>query len=238
MFGTRITLAKNAKDEAEKPFWISYADLMTALMVLFLVAMSVALLAVTKKVDESERRKNQRDSEIRQLLEQVKQAADEFPGMYVDMQRRSIYFGPQAHFEHDKYLVSGETAAQLRAFVRKLLNIARQPLGQKWLKLIVVEGYTSTAGPYLYNLDLSLKRSHKVLCVLLEQPVNSQSFLTEDEQKEVRKYFLVGGYSFNSSKKSPDESRRIELRLEFLGLDETREPVIDQNGKLGECQLR
>ena len=29
------------RDEAEKPFWISFADLMTALMVLFLVVMGV-----------------------------------------------------------------------------------------------------------------------------------------------------------------------------------------------------
>ena len=38
MFGTPIIVKRGSKDEAEKPFWISYADLMTALMVLFLVA--------------------------------------------------------------------------------------------------------------------------------------------------------------------------------------------------------
>ena len=36
-----------SRDEAEKPFWISFSDLMTALMVLFLVAMAVALVSVT-----------------------------------------------------------------------------------------------------------------------------------------------------------------------------------------------
>ena len=47
MFGINAQRHKASKEEAEKPFWISYADLMTALMVLFLVVMSVALLAVT-----------------------------------------------------------------------------------------------------------------------------------------------------------------------------------------------
>jgi flagellar motor protein MotB len=49
-----IIVKRGSKDEAEKPFWISYADLMTALMVLFLVVMSVALLAVTKTVSQIE----------------------------------------------------------------------------------------------------------------------------------------------------------------------------------------
>jgi hypothetical protein len=55
MFGTRVVVGRRARDEAEKPFWISFADLMSALMVLFLLAMSVALLAVTKNVTDAER---------------------------------------------------------------------------------------------------------------------------------------------------------------------------------------
>lgn len=38
---------KKTKEEGEKPFWISFSDLMTALMVMFLVVMAVALLAVS-----------------------------------------------------------------------------------------------------------------------------------------------------------------------------------------------
>ena len=47
MIGIKASRRKAGKDEAEKPFWISFSDLMTALMVLFLVAMAVALIAVT-----------------------------------------------------------------------------------------------------------------------------------------------------------------------------------------------
>ena len=51
MFGIR-TLPNNSKTEAEKPFWISYADLMTALMTLFLVVMVASLISVTKKITQ------------------------------------------------------------------------------------------------------------------------------------------------------------------------------------------
>ena len=71
-----IIVKRRSKDEAEKPFWISYADLMTALMVLFLVVMSVALLAVTKTVSQIEQEKAQRQKDIAKLLDEVEQAAD------------------------------------------------------------------------------------------------------------------------------------------------------------------
>ena len=51
---TRALIRPKAKSEAEKPFWISYADLMTALMVLFLVVMVVSLLSFANAVSESE----------------------------------------------------------------------------------------------------------------------------------------------------------------------------------------
>ena len=54
MFAKVVKSGGKGRDQAEKPFWISYADLMTALMVLFLVVMSVALLAVTKKITDQE----------------------------------------------------------------------------------------------------------------------------------------------------------------------------------------
>lgn len=55
MFGQRISIPRRAREEGEKPFWISFADLMTALMVLFLLVMSVALLAVTKTMTQRDR---------------------------------------------------------------------------------------------------------------------------------------------------------------------------------------
>lgn len=243
MFGSRITLKKGSKDEAEKPFWISYADLMTSLMVLFLVVMSVALLAVTKKLDETldqkeEKLKNERNKEIDLLLAQIAEAASAFSEMRVDRDNHTIDFGKQASFKVDSFSVSPETATSLRAFTRKLLDIARRDLGQKWLKRVVIEGYTSIEGPYLYNLNLSLNRSHRVMCVLFEQPQIDPNILTESELQEVRKLFLVGGYSSNSAKQTLAESRRIELRLEFFPLHDPHESPAEAMGKLGSCQLK
>src|SRR5271156_3711701 len=98
MLGTPFIVKRGAKGEAEKPFWISYADLMTALMVLFLVVMSVALLAVTKTVNEIERQKIERDQDIAKLLDAVGSAAARYPGVTVDRDQNIINFGDQAYF--------------------------------------------------------------------------------------------------------------------------------------------
>ena len=238
MLGTRVLLKKNGRDEAEKPFWISYADLMTALMVLFLLVMSVALLAVTKTVNEAEVRKAARERDITDLLAQVKRATNEFPGVTVDMDRGVIDFHERAQFETGSSRLTSEQAKLLRSFVPKVLAIARNDLGKQWLKRIVVEGFADQRGTYLLNLNLSLQRSERLLCVLLARPSTDERPMSADELEQIRDLFLVGGYSFNSAKASFDESRRIELRLEFYGVDEEHLAADGANrGNFGICAL-
>lgn len=171
MIGQRIAIRRGAKDEAEKPFWISFADLMTALMVLFLLAMSVALLAVTKRVTEEERRRAERQAQIEQLLSEIERATQEFPGVIIDKNRHVIDFGDRARFETASSRLNAEQARLLRVFVPNVLTIAGSDLGRAWLKRIVVEGFTDARGSYLYNLNLSLQRSERVLCELLAPPL-------------------------------------------------------------------
>ena len=53
MLFARTTVHRNGNEEGERPFWNSFADLMTALMVLFLVSLSVALNDANKRRDEA-----------------------------------------------------------------------------------------------------------------------------------------------------------------------------------------
>jgi outer membrane protein OmpA-like peptidoglycan-associated protein len=304
MLGRPLVVKRGSKGEAERPFWISYADLMTALMVLFLVAMSVAMLALTntvrdiakknatlqstaeevtrqkdelqqkreeaeKKNDqlntamqkletyeselekyqkteqerEHDRLKAEREREIALLLDQVAKSTLKYPSVRVDKDQKTIDFGDRARFDKGKYALTPEQNKLLRAFVPEVLAIARNELGRKWLKQIVVEGFASPEGDYLYNLNLSMQRSQNVLCALLAPPYQDERPMTQAEREQIRDLFLVGGYSFNATKcnaatKSCDESRRVELRLEFLGVGESRpstEAALGDN--LGNCML-
>ena len=106
-----------------------------------------------------------------------------------------------------------------------------------------MEGFASPEGDYLYNLNLSLQRSQRVLCVLFGTPEPDETPLTAEQLEQIRDLFLVGGYSFNAVKfdeetKSYDASRRVELRLEFLNPKETRPPTVAVlHYQFGRCQL-
>lgn len=50
---SQIFKKRSNKSEGESPFWISFSDLMTALMTLFLVVMAVTLISIQKSIPES-----------------------------------------------------------------------------------------------------------------------------------------------------------------------------------------
>jgi outer membrane protein OmpA-like peptidoglycan-associated protein len=237
MIGARISLKRGSKDEAEKPFWISFADLMTALMVLFLVVMGVALLAVTKNVTEREKKEAQHRKEIEIILDRFEAAAQRHKedGIKIDRQRQVIDFGQRALFAFGKSNLEKSQEEVLRRFVPEILKLSNDEIGKRVLKRLVVEGYTDKKGTYLSNLNLSLQRSQRVLCSMFA--VRGATLLSDSEKEQVRSLFLVGGYSFNAAKDRDEESRRVEMRLEFLGVEERRQEVHQLPGNFGECAL-
>lgn len=217
MFGIKARRSKRGKEEAEKPFWISFSDLMTALMVLFLVAMAVALMAVTKPGDE-------RGTGIGSCMQKMQNLASREGFTVKDY---SIEFGEAAEFKDDDHRLDPDQERRVRAFMPKVLEAAGNPDCNRWLKRVVVEGFASPKdkqgkpGSYLYNLNLSFLRSQRILCVVLDSQAGDA--LEPDVRGRIKTLFFAGGSSFSTMGKSDDQMRRVELKLEFLGLDESRE---------------
>ena len=229
MFGNnRYAKKHRPKDEGEKPFWISFADLMTALMTLFLVVMAVSLMVVTKKINEATQAEKERSSEILDICTSIKDdptLKDQL--VTVDCKENRINFGEAGRFGHNDYRLSSEGIKALSALVPVVLNAANSKNGEKWFKQIVIEGFTDTDGSYLYNLNLSLRRSEWVMCSLLDPKFNPELTLTAAQESQIKQLFLAGGVSFNAAKDSKEASRRVELRMQFYGLKE-QEDIEDQ----------
>jgi hypothetical protein len=98
----------------------------------------------------------------------------------------------------------------------------------------MVEGYTSKTGDYMTNLRLSLERSKEVVCELAKTEADGTGGLSIEEKNEVKRLFFVGGFSFNSQKKSDEESRRAELKLEFWQLNDEKKRLEEQRIDLAE----
>ncbi|MBF0143205.1 MAG: OmpA family protein [Magnetococcales bacterium] len=219
MLGIRTPPRGPESDEAEKPFWISYSDLMTALMVLFLVAMSVSLFSITQKVISGpEEHRKKVDVCMAEVEEMTRR---DFPG--VEVKGHSVSFGTLALFATNKHKLDQAAEATLRSYVPRVLDLARSRGCGEVFKRVIVEGFASQSGTYIHNLNLSLQRAERVLCALLDPGVGEP--LSESDRRDVRNLFLVGGSSFNALKSTDAESQRIELKLEFLGYGETRETI-------------
>lgn len=223
MLGIRASRRSARKDEPEKPFWISFSDLMTALMVLFLVAMAVALIAVTHGLATINKDKEERETTIKTCIANIGALTvlPEFRG--VEVRGNSLDFGTLVQFHDDKHTFENQTQEHfVRKFVPRVLELARRTECDHWLKRVVVEGFASQTGDYLYNLNLSYLRSQRVLCVLLNTKTDDTLSLVD--RKLVQTLFLVGGSSFNTAVRPASQMRRVELKLEFreLGTDRDR----------------
>lgn len=192
---------------------------MTSLMILFLVVMVTSLLVVTKGIRAEAQKAEQRSKEIRSICEELAGSVRSIEGVRVNCQDNRIDFGEGGRFAFGDHRMLDDR--KLYRVVEEVLRTSNNVAAQRWLKRIVVEGYADTVGSYLENLDLSLKRSHWVMCRLLS--VSSQ--LDSMQKQEVRQLFMIGGVSFNNPKGDQDASRRVELKLEFYGADDPKDPV-------------
>lgn len=218
MFG-KTAAPVRARDEGEKPFWISFADLMTAMMILFLVVMVASLSSVTQRIQQAEQGEKERGADIAKLCQDLKiKAGDRNATILVDCQDNRISFGEAGRFGHNQYYLDNKGQQALQDVVPLILDAADSEEGRKWLKQVVIEGFTDTDGSYLYNLHLSLQRSEWVMCSLLDSRSPVQKGLAAERQQQIRSMFLAGGVSFNNAKDSKEESRRVELRMQFYGL--------------------
>jgi len=252
-------------EEGEKPFWISYSDLMTALMILFLVVMVSTLSAVTKQtipvvdgglvplleepekkskapvVEQQDQSEQLRQIETMHLCKELESSSDRSGlGVSINCETKSIDLGEGARFDSGKWELPEEGRNSLAKIVPLIIESAQSELGRKWLKRVHIQGFTDTDGSYLYNLNLSLKRSEWVMCQLLSDEGGGKSIeLSEAEKRIAKKLFFIGGVSFNNAKESKDASRRVELKLEFNS--QQAEPkdaaVFDARDRVEKCQI-
>ncbi len=240
MIGPRLSIAKNVRDEAEKPFWISYADLMTSLMMVFLVVMIVLLAAVAREIaltkeeqakTKVEQAKNLRLIEGGQAAVKDQKYQDEQQakiktfeeqlnaelrplGATVDFEKHRILLGDIAEFENDSSALSSDDQEKVRAIVKKVLSVYRIH-GLDLLTRVDVEGFASSTGDYFTNLDLSLRRSEVLMCTVLSGRTVVPGQLSRREQEVTARLFAIGGRSSNDLKPTEAQSRRIELSLQF-----------------------
>lgn len=233
MLGMRPRGRRPSRDEGERPFWISFSDLMTSLMVLFLVAMAVALMAVTQALEKNKEEKDNQDRSAELRTQSIDGCMEELAALTkleefkgVAVRGYSIDFGTLVQFQDREHRFENPSDEHLvRRFVPRVLDVARAPRCKQFLRRVVVEGFASQTGDYLYNLNLSYLRSQRVLCALLDS--RPSDALSPVDRKLIQTLFLAGGSSFNTASSDAARMRRVEIKLEFMDLGAKQEPAPD-----------
>jgi chemotaxis protein MotB len=197
----------------ETNYWMSYADLMSAMLMVFVLLLSVIILDYKSDMDEKQRQidavTNVKNNIIADLTEEFKGSN---MNIEVDPQTGAIRFPGNILYEVNSSELSPEGIKFLREFVPKYFGIILQDKFREDISSIIVEGHTDKAGSYLYNLDLSQARAFSVV-----QEIYDENFVDFPEKDISKDYLTSNGRSFMVPINNPDgtynpnKSRRVEF---------------------------
>ncbi len=257
MLGMHISRTK-FREEGEKPFWISYSDLMTALMVLFLVVMSVSILTITQELLEKQdrliaqqkdlERKNAELALAKRMMDEFKQVREKRQKAIDSVMKQLEAAAAEERFKgqitifRDQLTLGFGDAARFQRGDYHLTND-----GSVLLRSFTPAILTAADSPEgrqwfrrvvvegftdtdgSYLYNLNLSlKRAQSVVCALMAPPTNGSALTIEQQRRVSELFLVGGFSFNSKRASMEESRRVEWRLEFRPVKDLDQTAIDQ----------
>lgn len=253
-------------DEGERPFWISYADMMTASMTLFLVMMAAFIAINTKNLKEySTTLKDQqvRSAAIAEIMTQIdnkvrNDSLTKQDQIQVIKGSASIDMGKICEFAQSDYTLSQKQLTKLRHIVNyDIVEVITkmEPDKKKWVKSIDVVGFASSEGSYLTNLGISQARSAFMVCSLLEKPPGMAAMEKTNFRNFVRSKFQVAAFSENNlvqtnknvgfaqRQQNRIKSRRAELQIKFHSVEDMKKidndktsVIVNQDNDLGACK--
>lgn len=212
-------------------FWLSYSDMMAALLLVFILILSCTLLetkssyeAKQAELAEKERIIETQQSQIDTIVgvrrDLVEALSSEFSGnalsVKVDAQSGTITFDSTLLFGFDDDQLQEQGKVFLDQFLPKYFSVLLGESFSPYVAEIIIEGHTDTDGSYMYNLQLSQNRAFSVASYCLE---NSNNVLTEDQLEKLRVLLTANGRSWSSpiynddGSVDMDGSRRVELKF-------------------------
>lgn len=186
--------------------WLSIGDLMSGLVMLFALLLVVSLLLLNEAAEKA------RDSRvvIIQSLEQTLKAAG--INANVDPVSGDISIMDSVLFDSGSAELKPEGSRFLETFVpiysRAIFSdkdVAEQ------VQFVVIEGHTSSAGGWDYNMNLSLQRANTV-----SREISHMEF---DGKGEFRKRLLVSGRGEAGARQDVSQAsdRKVVFRFQFTG---------------------
>ncbi|WP_280772061.1 OmpA family protein [Salipaludibacillus daqingensis] len=215
-------------EQEEGHFWPSFTDLLTVILLCFVLIFIIMMVIKSYQIEEMERTIDQIMGVRVNLIEDLN---DEFRestvGVNVDEDTGALIFNTDILYEFDEADLKEEGFEFLDEFVPTYLEVLLEGGYEEYISEIIIEGHADRTGGYLYNLELSQQRAYSVADHIL-----SEKFPEKAVQEPLKEKLTVNGKSFTDGRKndegeySDEDSRRVEFKFRLKDeeiLEQTRE---------------
>ncbi|MDT8861143.1 OmpA family protein [Alkalihalobacillus sp. MEB130] len=216
------------REEEESHFWPSFTDLLTAILLCFVLIFIIMMVIKSFQIEEMKRTIDQimgvRVDLIHDLNEEF---TDSSLNIQIDEQTGALIFNTDILFEFDAAVLKPEAFTFLDEFVPAYLDVLLERGYEDYISEIIIEGHADQIGSYLYNLELSQQRAFSVAEYIL-----SEDFPYQHIQEHVEEKLTVNGRSYTEGRTdeegnySNQASRRVEFKFRLKDeeiLERTRE---------------
>lgn len=214
---------------SENHYWMSYADLMSALLLVFALLLLVTMLGNKMELEAKDEVIEEVIGIKTRIIEELTSAfSDSDLEMSVDPQTGAISFSSGVLFEFNSAELSPEGQKSIRQFIPKYIGILLSDQFKEHIAEVIIEGHTDRESTYLYNLQLSQNRAFSVA-----EEIFSEDFPNFAEKEDLRYLISFNGRSFieplfdEYGNYDPDSSRRVEFKFRLKD-----DQVIEQIQKL------
>lgn len=220
------------QEEEEGRFWPSFTDLLTTILLCFILIFIVMMVIKSLEIKEMKKTIDQIMGVRSELVKDLKDTFGENKqGMEVDEKTGAIIFDTEILFAYDDATLKKNSYTFLDEFVPVYLDVLLQSDYEEYIAEIIIEGHTDKDGDYLYNLELAQNRAHSVAEYIL-----SEKFPYKHLQQHVEEKLTVNSKSYSDFR--TDEggnydaslSRRVEFKFRLKDeeiLEKTREILGD-----------
>ena len=212
-----MRLKKRSEEHSEgNIFWITMTDLMTGLVMVFIVMFFYTYMTSHMEIIKQNLAKENATKELKASLEAQNLDAT------VDAITGVVKISDLELFELGSYTLSEKGKAYLDKFAPTYFNsIFSNNFLNKNIEKIIIQGHTDSQTfkgkynedeQYMKNMELSLNRAFSVANYMSQTPYNKEN------GDKLRKMILVEGASFSqpiilNGKEDYQKSRRVELKI-------------------------
>ena len=226
----------NEEPDKKINFWISYADILAALLLMFILLLTVVILDYQEGLAQKKQEIAIQEQKLKNKNEQLKEKTEEINKLLgvreeiiialqekfantnltleIDSETGAIRLPGGVFFDTDSTKITDKGIEFLEEFIPQYVNILLGPEFREYVAQIIIEGHTDDIGSYMYNLELSQDRAFEVVTQIYEE-----KFIDFKHKNVLREYLTANGRSYSqviynkNGQINRNRSRRVEFKF-------------------------